>query len=154
LIVSDSAAVVEAEALSVTLTVKLDDPAEPGVPEMTPPVERLSPAGNDPLASDHEYDGVPPDAPKVCEYPAPTVPAGSDEVVIPNPGGLIVSDIAAVVETEAPSVTLTVKLDDPAEPGVPDIAPPADRLRPAGNDPLSTDHEYGGVPPVAPRVCE
>jgi hypothetical protein len=54
---------------------------------------------------------------------------------------LIVSDNAAVVETEALSANLTVKLDDPAEPGVPETTPPAERLRPAGNDPLSKDHE-------------
>jgi hypothetical protein len=41
----------------------------------------------------------------------------------------------------APSVTFTVKLLDPAAVGVPDIVPPADRLNPAGNDPLATDHE-------------
>jgi hypothetical protein len=75
-------------------------------------------------------------------------------VVIPNAGALMVSDSAAVVETDALSVSLTVKLDEPAEPGVPEITPPADRLRPPGNDPLASDHEYGGVPPVAPKVCE
>jgi hypothetical protein len=82
------------------------------------------------------------------------VPVASDDVVIPNPGGLIVSDSAAVVETEALSVSLTVKLDEPAEPAVPAMTPPAERLSPAGKDPLASDQEYGGVPPVAPRVCE
>ena len=54
LIVSDSAAVAEADALSVTFTVKLLVPAAPGVPDMVPPAERLNPAGSDPLAIDHE----------------------------------------------------------------------------------------------------
>ena len=55
---------------------------------------------------------------------------------------------------DALSVTRTVKLLDPAVPGVPDIVPPAARLKPAGSVPLDTDHEYGGVPPVAPSACE
>jgi hypothetical protein len=82
------------------------------------------------------------------------VPAGSDDVVIPRAGGLIASESAAVAETDALSVTRTVKLLDPAVPGVPDIVPPAARLSPAGNDPLATDHVYGGVPPEAPSACE
>ena len=78
------------------------------------------------------------------------MPAGNDDVVIPRVGGLIVNESAAVAVADALSVTRTVKLLDPAVPGVPDIVPPADRLIPAGSDPLATDHEYGGDPPVAP----
>ncbi len=80
------------------------------------------------------------------------MPAGSDDVVITNAGGLIVTESAADAETDALSVTRTVKLLDPALPGVPDIVPPAARLKPAGSDPLATDHVYGGVPPEAPSV--
>ena len=82
------------------------------------------------------------------------MPAGSDDVVIPKAGALMVIDKPAVAETDALSVTRTVKLLDPAVPGVPDIVPPATRLSPAGNDPLATDHEYGGDPPEAPSNCE
>ena len=67
---------------------------------------------------------------------------------------MIVSDNAFVVLPTALSVTFTVKLLDPAVPGVPDIVPPAARLNPAGSDPLATDHEYGGDPPEAPSACE
>jgi hypothetical protein len=67
---------------------------------------------------------------------------------------LIASDKVAATETDALSVTRTVKLLDPAAPGVPEIVPTADRLNPAGNDPLATDHEYGGVPPEAASACE
>jgi hypothetical protein len=67
---------------------------------------------------------------------------------------LIVSDSAVVAETDGLSVTFTVKLLDPAVPGVPDIVPPDDRLKPAGSDPLATDHAYGGDPPEAPSACE
>ena len=75
------------------------------------------------------------------------MPAGSEDVVMLNAGGLIVSDRAAVVETDALSVTRTVKLFGPAVPGVPDIVPPAARVNPAGSDPADTVHEYGGDPP-------
>jgi hypothetical protein len=54
---------------------------------------------------------------------------------------LTVSVSAAVAVADALSVTRTVKLLDPAPPGVPEIVPPADRLRPAGNDPFAIDHE-------------
>jgi hypothetical protein len=64
--VSESAAVAEADALSVTRTKKLLDPAVPGVPDIVPPAARLSPAGNDPLATDQVYGGVPPEAPSAC----------------------------------------------------------------------------------------
>jgi hypothetical protein len=67
---------------------------------------------------------------------------------------LIARDKAAVTEADALSVTRTVKLLDPAAPGVPKIVPPADKLNPSGNDPLVTDHAYGGVPPEAPSTCE
>ena len=80
------------------------------------------------------------------------MPAGSDNVVIPKAGVLMVMDKPAVAETDAVSVTCTVKVLDPAAPGVPDMVPPAARLNPAGNVPLATDHEYGGDPPVAPSA--
>ena len=75
-------------------------------------------------------------------------------MVTDNAGGLTVTDRAAVAEADALSVTLTVKLACPAVLGVPDSVPPAARLRPAGSDPLATDHEYGGDPPEAANGCE
>jgi hypothetical protein len=74
--------------------------------------------------------------------------------VIPKAGALIVSESAAVAEADLLSVTRTVKLLDPAVPDVPDIVPPGARVRPAGSDPLATDHEYGGDPPEAASACE
>jgi hypothetical protein len=50
---------------------------------------------------------------------------------------------------EEESVTCTVKLEGPALVGVPLIVPPLLKLRPAGNAPEVTVHEYGVVPPVA-----
>jgi hypothetical protein len=61
---------------------------------------------------------------------------------------------AAVVETEALSVTFTVTFAGPAFVGVPETTPPAERFRPAGKDPADTVQEYGGVPPDAPSDCE
>jgi len=52
LIVNDNGAVIDTDALSVTLTVKLDGPVAVGVPAMVLP-EIPSPAGRDPLATDH-----------------------------------------------------------------------------------------------------
>src|ERR1019366_6450754 len=113
-------AVAEVDALSVTRTVKLLDPGVPGVPDMVPAAARLNPAGNVPLATDHEYGGDPPVAASVWEYATPTVPVGSDNVVIPKAGELIVIDKPAVAEADALSVTRTVKLLGPAGQGVPD----------------------------------
>jgi hypothetical protein len=67
------------------------------------------------------------------------VPAGNAEVVIVNAGALIANDNGAVVDTDALSVTLTVKLDDPVAVGVPAIVLP-EIPSPAGSDPVATDH--------------
>ena len=53
----------------------------------------------------------------------------------------MVSDKAAVAEAAALSVTRTVMLLDAAVVGVPDMVPPAARVRPAGSVPLATTHE-------------
>ena len=128
-------------ALSVTCTVTEKGPLLRGVPLMVPLALKVSPPGREPALSDHAYGGDPPAATSTCEYAAPTTPAGSNAVVMLRAGGLIVSDSVAVVETDALSVTLTVKLLAPAIPGVPEIAPPADIVSPEGSDPLDIDHE-------------
>ena len=53
LIISDKAAVAVCDALSVTFTLKLLDPAAPGEPVMFPAAERPNPAGSVPLAIVH-----------------------------------------------------------------------------------------------------
>ena len=85
-----------------------------------------------------------------CEYATPTVPAGNEDVLMLNAGALISSDSGMLADADALSVTLTVKLTDPAAVGVPEIVP-AERVSPAGSDPLASDHVYGGDPPVALR---
>jgi hypothetical protein len=53
---------------------------------------------------------------------------------------LIVTESDAVADPDELSVTRTVKLLDPATFGVPDMAPPADKLNPAGREPPANDH--------------
>jgi hypothetical protein len=53
------------------------------------------------------------------------------------------------------SLTITVKSHLPAIPGVPLITPVAPlRESPVGRLPAESDHEYGGIPPLAWRVAE
>jgi len=64
-IVIASEALADADAASVALTLKLEVPAAVGVPEMVPPAS-VSPAGSDPLDTDHAYGELPPVAPSAC----------------------------------------------------------------------------------------
>jgi hypothetical protein len=65
---------------------------------------------------------------------------------------LIVKENDFVDEALLAPVTRTVKVEVPAVVGVPLIAPPVDRERPAGRGPEETDQLYGCVPPVAASV--
>jgi len=53
-----------ADALSVTVAVKLKEPAAEGIPVIEPLELRDNPAGGDP---DQRYGGVPPEAAKLAE---------------------------------------------------------------------------------------
>jgi hypothetical protein len=68
-------------AESVTLTVKFEVPAVVGVPLMTPPELKDSPAGSVPESSDHVYGVTPPVAESVWLYATPIWPSGRLEVV-------------------------------------------------------------------------
>jgi hypothetical protein len=72
----------------------------------------VSPGGNDPLATDHAYGGVPPLAARVCEYAVPAVPAGSDALVMLGGvgAGLMVIGNACEADKLIESVTFAVKL--------------------------------------------
>jgi hypothetical protein len=59
LIVSDSGINKDAEVLSVTFSVKLEEPVTVGVP-VTVPLTRSRPGGNAPPTMDHVYGGDPP----------------------------------------------------------------------------------------------
>jgi hypothetical protein len=76
--------------LSLTLTVKAAAPAAVGVPLTVPLADNESPAGREPLISDHEYPPAPPLAERDSLNATPTVPFGRDVVVIVNGGSAIV----------------------------------------------------------------
>ena len=59
-------------------------------------------------------------------------------------------DMVNVADVVAPfaSASFTVNEVIPAAVGVPDNVPPADSVKPPGNDPESRDQVYGVVPPV------
>ena len=62
--------------------------------------------------------------------------------------------LVVVAAGVAESVTRTVKVDVPEVVGVPEMPPvEAFRVSPAGREkPLTSDHVYGLVPPLAARV--
>jgi hypothetical protein len=77
------------------------------------------------------------------------VPCGNVAGVAPIVGQTIVNEIVALPVQLFESVILTVKLNDPAAIGVPEIAPVAASERPLGSDdPMASANEYGAVPPV------
>jgi len=154
--VNAAVAVCAGDPESVAWTVNDEAPVCVGVPEICPPALRLNPAGNDPDTTDHVYGAVPPTPLRACEYAEPTVAAGNDDVSTTNvPWSTVMpSGPVAVCGGELESVAWTVNDDDPVCVGVPEICPPALRLNPAGNDPDTTDHVYGGVPPDALNACE
>ena len=144
---SDALAVWLAE--SVALTVILLVTAADGVPEMIPPVLRLSPAGNVPAVNAKVYAPVPPAVASVELYVLPTVPAGNDVVVIVKLPLLIaiLNDALAIWFAESVADTPTVVV--PAAVGVPETRPvELLRLSPAGRVP-----EAQVTDPVAPDAA-
>jgi len=134
------------------------------VPLTTPPLTHMMPPGSDAAAN----EGVLSASVIVAPSNAPALPAEmttavvTDTFVAPSGGvtersplvdggggvsGLIVM-LRPLVAVPPPD-TWTVKLDGPAEVGVPLIAPPELKLRPDGRLPDVTDQLYGVVPPEA-----
>jgi hypothetical protein len=66
----------------------------------------------------------------------------------------MVIENAFCAEPEAASFACTVKLKVPAVCALPPITPEEPSDNPPGNDPVTTVHEYGAVPPDAASVCE
>ena len=82
----------------------------------------------------------------------PTVPPGSDVVVIVSAEPTIMLRLAEAVAAAA-SVALIVKLKVPEPVGVPEMTPVLGlRVNPPGNAPAMIAHVYGGVPPTACTV--
>jgi hypothetical protein len=52
-----------------------------------------------------------------------------------------------------PSETATANVKVPAALAMPLMVPPGSTVRPGGSDPEATDHENGGIPPLADSVC-
>ena len=137
-------------AASVTRAVIRHVPAAVGVPAIVAPLSD-SPGGSVPLIV--QLRDVPPVAASVCEYAAPTVPDGSDAVVIATAAVTTMLN-AFVAFVPAASLTCTVKAKVPAAPGGPSITPcKRSSERPPGSDPAETVHWYGVAPPVAASVC-
>jgi hypothetical protein len=83
---------------------------------------------------------VPPLAANIVEYTVPSVPLGTDAVVICTgvtvAATVRVKDFVAVCAVGVvASVTLAVKLKGPEAVGVPEMVPTEDRVRPAGKAP-------------------
>lgn len=156
-IVSDSCAdaVSAGDALSATATVKVAVPVAVGVPEITPALESVSPAGKLPDARDHVYPGVPPLALSVVVYELPTSPDPRLRERTASPGGTTVMDTWLDTDCAGDplSFTATVKVDVPLVVGVPEIVPALESASPAGSVPDASDHVNPGVPPVALNVA-
>ena len=125
---------------SVTVTVGVAVPATDGVPLITP-VEgfNVKPVGKFP-DNCQVVAPVPPVEVSVCEYGTPTIPSLSAVVVIFS-GGIwdtIVTIAVAVCGGAPESVTLNVRVADPAADGVPLTTPVAAlNVKPTGSVPES-----------------
>jgi len=60
----------------------------------------------------------------------------------------------ALAIVDEPSVTVAANENVPTAIGVPEISPFVLSDNPSGSAPAVTDHVYGGVPPLAARLCE
>ena len=155
---SDSCAdaVCTGDPLSFTPTVNVAVPLAVGVPEITPPLDIVSPAGRFPDTIDHAYPGVPPLALSVVLYELPGCAAPKLVDVIVNVAAAVLTAIDscadAVCAGDAVSFTPTVNVAVPFAVGVPEITPALESDSPAGRLPDVTDHVYPGVPPVALSV--
>ena len=72
---------------------------------------------------------------RVTVAPFPPVPLMVPERVYVTAATEMVKFLVAVCAGEPESLTWTVKLDEPAGVGVPEICPADDSVRPAGNEP-------------------
>ena len=127
-------------AASVTLTVNVEVPVPVGVPEITPPVLIVSPAGSEPAVMLNVYGRTPPVAAMLAEYAEFCVPLFNEDVVIVTGVGLMVSESERVAVCAAASVTWTVNVAVPTTLGVPEIAPAVLNDSPVGSAPTVTVH--------------
>src|SRR5262249_17436414 len=112
-----------------------------GVPLIAPAVLNERPWGKLPVVTVHVYPPLPPDAASVCEYVTPTVPSGSDAVVMVTAAGSMVRARSCVSLALRLPVTGTVKFEVPAAAGVPLIVPLALKDNPCGKLPAVSCQE-------------
>ena len=82
-------------AVSETLAVKLNEPAEVGLPEICPDPDSATPGGRVPAITDQAYGGLPPVAANAAEYGVPILALGNGGAVVRNKGcrsGLVPSE--------------------------------------------------------------
>jgi hypothetical protein len=132
--------------------VKFELPAAVGIPLIVPLAPSDSPAGSEPALNDQLLPPVPPLAESAWLYVAPTVPLGSDDVVIVKGAGVTVMLRACVSVAFELSFTRTLKVEVPAAAGIPLIVPLAESDSPAGSEPALIDQLFPPVPPLAESV--
>lgn len=97
-------------------------------------------------------------AASVCPYTTPTVPLGSDAVVIVSGAGAMVRVRVAVAVCAGDPESVTLKVNEAAvtgKVGVPLMSPlDAFSDNPVGKVPEINCHACAPVPPVAASVCE
>lgn len=136
------------ESVTRTVKVTVELVACEGVPAKAPVVGFSSrPAGGSPRITDQAYEPAPPVALSVLEY-GTVRDAAESELVWITRGFTTRIDNDAVAVRPSESVARNVKVEVPVVVGVPTIDEP-EIDRPAGSDPVATDHEYGARPPVA-----
>jgi hypothetical protein len=134
---------------SVTVALTVYEPLVLGVPLICPDVLNVRPGGT-PVAF-HVTGDAPPEAARLAEYNAPTVPLGREGVVIERAGEIVmVYDCDAVAPFASRTVTTMVGV--PAVAGVPPSTPAVLRVRPAGT-PVAV-HVRGAAPPPAAKLAE
>ena len=111
---------------------------------MTPPDERVKPAGRAPEKRAHESGDVPPCAVNAARYGVPNAALGRVFVATVRGATLTVMErVAFAVRATGVvlSVTKTVKVDCPGELGMPEMVPRDVRLNPGGRFPAMLVHE-------------
>ena len=137
---------------SVTVTLTVNVPLEPGAPVMAPEVALMVNGEGSPVAL--QANGVlPPEAATGALYATPTTPLGSAVVEIARTGAIVNENCLEAVRFVGvvASVTVTLTVNVPLEPGVPVMAPEVALMANGDGSPVA-DHVNGVVPPVATTV--
>ncbi len=126
----------------VAWTTNVEEPTVVGVPDSTPPVVSVSPAGSAPLATENVKGPAPPLAVSVWEYGTPNVPLGivaGEMTTTGHPEALMTMVYVIWAKHPFASVARIVIVEVPTVVGVPDRTPPAVSVSPAGRVPLTTE---------------